>query len=601
MAGMSIFNIAKWENNDSLKHVATTWQIAKDINFEDLVYEEERSTEHLTFLKINLAIPTGQIYYIRAKRHFEDANGNEVENNTWIGPEPIIDNSSAILEPLKPKVYIEEPYIKDFTVDAENGLTINVLEPKDGVGILGTDWIIMVDGNVVFSELNKTDNPFTITVSNDIYNFTAVDKITVFIRYRGQLGKVSKLFKDEIELVRNKYKFLSNLTDIPVDRQVTLEFEILDSNVRISAVNILNMDKSLVVTPTLEDNKITFDGSLLEPNKSYILSLLLQFVDNENKLQTSIETLYLKTVKLSENKVFNHSLNVENKFTLLKEDDYTNVNINDVVFYTEQFITGHVPLPNKDSKLDYNLLTINDSLTIDLIKSLDIDLTNVIRIELLSNFNVMFVKETDNSMVIDFYKFNVLDESLTYIKTLNLPISKQEVLNNNIFEFNKEILVVGKKPDTDNEVSVYKTSIDELSDFTLIKDFKLVNSKTVNTVVASLIDNDTILILPVGENVGIKSYLIDLTKEDIFEGPTISEDFRNLDLRSVWLKNGNVVYFKHDDDGQFMVFDFKQSDFTVFDTTNNAGKGYSGIIKLKGIGIITYLVNNDKIRFYYYR
>ena len=603
MPGMSTFNIAKWEDNENLKHAATTWQIAKDSNFEDIVYEEDKSTEHLTFLKINLAIPAGQIYYIRAKRHFEDANGNEVENNTWIGPEPIIDNSSVVLEPLKPKIYIEDPYISEYNIDSQNGLTVKVLEPTKGVGCAGVDWIIRYKGKTVYTELNKQDDMFTLNVSNDVFNFTAADEIDVYVRFRGQLGVTSKLIKDNLELIKDLYKFDSSLINIPTDRTVEIPFEMTTNrDVKILSALILTMDKNLVEELKINENKIIVDGTKLEPNTSYLLNILVQYVDNDNKVQNTTQTHYIKTMRVTENKKFNHNLKLLNNFSEVLNTNYSNVDINTNFLITEEFITGHTPFINKSNKLNLDLLSLTNELEIDVIKQLNIDVSDVIRFELLANRTLLVVKlDKNNNPVASFYKFDVDTEGISLIKNINIPTTKQNITNNGIFELNNKLFVINKNPNSDNKVDLYSLDINNLGSFNLVKTFTLFNSEKINSLVYTPIDNDVILLLPVGENVGIRAYLIDLVKEDIFEGPAIQPDFRNKNLRAFWFENGDVVYFKEDDVDEFMIFNFKESKFETFTTNLTAGQPFNGFVKLKGLGLLPYLIKDDKVKFYYYR
>ncbi len=145
MASTKIFHIGKWDESTGLHHYATTWQILDNLSTNHVILQENQSTTHLNTWNVNLAIPTNKVYYVRALRHFKDSNGNIVSNNDWIGPEPIINTAEIRLEPLKPIMYIEQPYVKDIYVDI-NGLHIILNEPDTSVPHLSTDWIIKHNG-----------------------------------------------------------------------------------------------------------------------------------------------------------------------------------------------------------------------------------------------------------------------------------------------------------------------------------------------------------------------------------------------------------------------------------------------------------------------
>lgn len=77
---MIIVKIRKWKVINDLEHTSTTWEIATDENFENIVELHEES-DMLELLFSTLEVPKDTSYWVRAKRHF-NASGVDY----WLNP-----------------------------------------------------------------------------------------------------------------------------------------------------------------------------------------------------------------------------------------------------------------------------------------------------------------------------------------------------------------------------------------------------------------------------------------------------------------------------------------------------------------------------------
>jgi len=98
-----IYNIPAWPADSNVKHTATTWILARDIDFKNIEEEVNNSTTDLIAWEVDKLIPTGEIWYVKALRKLEDENGNDF---------------------LAPKFHISTPYIKDIVYNADNYIKI---------------------------------------------------------------------------------------------------------------------------------------------------------------------------------------------------------------------------------------------------------------------------------------------------------------------------------------------------------------------------------------------------------------------------------------------------------------------------------------------
>jgi len=250
---MKLFRIPKWDEKDTgLKHYATTWQIAKDKDFQKIVIESKEDTKNITAWKVNIEVPAGSVYWIRAKRHLKDSDGNVVAYDKWIGPDSFMDENTSQNEILVSSTYIEEPFIISHTID-KDGLTIELEEPKGNVPNIRTNWVIEdEEGNEIFSSIEDKNNITKLQVSNDVYNFTAAEYVVVKINHVGDLGTQSPTITEYLSYSNELYK-VKNIVDMDPNIKNTIVIESNNENgVEVLSAIIEEMDGTVAYQPDPE-------------------------------------------------------------------------------------------------------------------------------------------------------------------------------------------------------------------------------------------------------------------------------------------------------------------------------------------------------------
>jgi len=602
--GLKIISISKWDDeNTGLTHYATTWQVSDSPDFQNVLLEEPESETFLDTWEVNLAIPTGEVYYVRAKRHFKDSEGNVVENDIWLGPEPLIEASEIKIEPLKPSVYVEDPYVEFVSLDAENGLKLRALEPKDGIGVVSVDWTIKADGKTVYSIMDKTEDPFVLIVSNDVYNFTAAEEIEVLVRYNGKLGVSSRLYKDKIELTKRLFHLDVDLSNFPLNEN-TLVNIISDSDIGVtvySPVLITTLDNKVIAeAQVLDGNKLDIPASYLKPNTSYKISIPVSYVDPVENVKRSTEVVfYIKTAKASEAFTINPDYEYKNRFVRVGLVDPKDFDIKPIPQHTEQPITGTIPMLDYNGRIDLKLLTgLENGFGLSSIKKLfDYD-SEAIKFEFLPyNRLLVFRKPIDKDPVMELYEFDPYKDELKAIKTNVIFPQAMSIIERNPTFILDDKFGFGIV----NEGSLELNVIDKDGNIETVKTLTLPGVEGLRNVTLSQFDYDTLMIVPEGGTVPTRSIVYDFNKDDLFLGPVIPEDFRNKPLTNNRLINGNIIYFKLDTPDDFMVYNRKTHSFDITLNDLTTENNWIGSIKLKSGRLLKYLIDSDgKINFYLY-
>lgn len=188
---MIIVKIRKWKVINDLEHTSTTWEIATDENFENIVELHEES-DMLELLFSTLEVPKDTSYWVRAKRHF-NASGVDY----WLNPVKVTNMEESYGNMLMQKdSRIQQPYV--YITDKEilsSDKTITIKSSRFYSNVdqhQSTSWFIF-DGrdNLLWSSINDTVNLESIVAPNlPIYKNKS--KLKFVVIYRGITGVESK-------------------------------------------------------------------------------------------------------------------------------------------------------------------------------------------------------------------------------------------------------------------------------------------------------------------------------------------------------------------------------------------------------------------------
>lgn len=157
MAGFTIY-ITPIVTGSDLTHSGTSWQVAKDSNFTNLVVNKSNDTNNLLNLRVDLPLTKDDKYYVRHKLHFN----NNSKQTAWSRPSIITKDSDGFSFN---NTVINTPRIS-LNVSPNNtplgGFIIKGSEFNMFIGVgehKSTDWNIEdSEGNLVFERTNDKSN-----------------------------------------------------------------------------------------------------------------------------------------------------------------------------------------------------------------------------------------------------------------------------------------------------------------------------------------------------------------------------------------------------------------------------------------------------------
>lgn len=593
---MKIFNIPKWDTDSGLTHYATTWVISLDKDGFKEIYRVDKSSDLLLGIDVNIIPLIGEVYYIKALRHLNDSDGNDVGYTAWAGPVKLINNDSNKNDVFIPKTYINMPYVTNIDITADDGLIMTLAPVDSNVLLLSTRVIIESDtGTEVYSKIFDKDVS-EIIISNDDYNFTSVGNFIIKIMYIGEYNTVSQIFKKRHSYVSELYTLVGSLKLLDTTSENIIKIlPINDSDISVVTAEIVDIGNTPIVACTVNDNIVTIPVAL-KHNYTYKLMLELSYTDPvSNETKTFIKEHYFTTDTESE-AIFFKDMSYTGMSLISEDNDPI---IDNVIINTEQSLYGVIPFIDKGVlKLFINDTTTN---SFKLLKDTGIDIPNsLFKIDFLPNNKlVIFYGEDTNNMDIRLYRYNYYTDELSLITTIN-DVARYDTISTNSFtlindryyfyDYNDEsALVIKYLSLIDDKVYDYKElTLPDLDSFTFCN--------------VTLIDFNKVLIVPKSTDV-VFTYVYDFINDEITIANSIPDNFRNIDLMSRRLLNGDILYTKVNENNnkEYMIYDHITNtlNYNTFDV--NTDKYFNINISLKSGAyyMLTY-EDDDKLDIYKY-
>lgn len=188
---MIIVKIRKWKVINNLEHTSTTWEIATDENFENIVETHEES-DMLELLFSTIEVPKDTSYWVRAKRHF---NSSGVDY--WLNPVKVTNMEESYGNMLMQKdSKIQQPYIYITTKEILSpNKTITIKASKFYSNVdqhQSTSWFVF-DGRdtLLWSSINDKVNLESIVAPN-LPIYKSKSRLKFVVIYKGITGVESK-------------------------------------------------------------------------------------------------------------------------------------------------------------------------------------------------------------------------------------------------------------------------------------------------------------------------------------------------------------------------------------------------------------------------
>ena len=618
---MKVYRIPVWDNDSGVTHIATTWQIASDPEFKNIVKEVVDSTKYLDFWAVNFVVPKGKVYYIRAKRKFK-----EVENNTWIGPKKIVNDEAGLSEIIKPELKIETPYINNVDLDYEKGLTITLVPFKGNVPHIGTTWIIKNTntGELLYKSINDSKNLTELNIDPKDIDFLNIPYITVTVLFHGKLGIESAPNTEVIELANKYFKINANKDIVPseMDYEGTVE-QTTVRKVNLYKAELFTIDNKKVCEGNVNNNKFVFSSSCLDPMMSYKVVLTLGYDNDDTKTFKVTYTFYTNTVTekvlFNRNRTYKEILNVLHKDTCLvidkENEDLKDNGLNtSIQMLTEETYVGIIPMVSKDNKVKAYFFSKNDGYFnyIKPMNGFNQGFSKYIKFELTPD-NTLYVDTVEavkinndikEVKVLHMFDFNPYTFELRYLKSIRRDDEFITDHNTNAYGvLNGEFYWAGISADDRTKVVVRKVDKNTKNMVTIYENRLDANdSDNIDNVMFARIPEDRFIIVPQYYNNTKEffGYVLDLSKNTTYKLFTIPKEVRNKHVNVQTLDNGNVLIERTQlDNGNlyYAIINVEDTKNIVTKYTSpmiNKDIELSNTIKLKSGNIIEFGFINNK-------
>jgi len=619
---MKVFRIPAWDNSSGVTHVATTWQIASDINFENIIQEVIDSTEYLNYWKVNVVVPVGKIYYVRAKRKFA-----EVENDIWIGPKKVLNDEAGLSEIIKPEAKIEQPYVENIVLDHEDGLTITLTPYRGTVPHSSTSWVIKDTntGEILYKSLFDTENLTELNISPTTVDFSNISHITLITLFHGELGVESAPTIETIELSKQYYEIIANKKIVPSDLDYTGSIKELTTRVvTLKRAELFDLTGKKICDGEVVDNEYKFSSACLVPNMSYTVKLTLTFDNDDSTEFTTSYSFFTKTI--SEKIVFDRGREYKEIYNVLHKDeclvldkennDLENNGLNtDIQTLSEETYVGVIPFVAKDGLVKGYFFSKNDGMFnyIKPIEGFDKEFKKYLKVELTPG-NILYVDtittKTDEDgneydvRTLHIFKFNPYTFEVSFIKSIDREDEFITDFNSNAYGvLNGEFYWTSIDNNDRTKVIIRKIDKDTL-DLVTIKNERLDTTvdKEMDNILFARILGDRFAIIPqyYNDDNEFFGYILDVSKDEIYKLFTIPAEVRNKHVFINTLDNGNILIQRTQlEDGKlyYVVIDAEHAD--VIETKYqelmvDADLELTSNVKLKSGNILQFGFVDDK-------
>jgi hypothetical protein len=259
-------------------HESTTWQIASDLGFTNILDSLLTSTEHLTDFTSTVEVPPNTVYYSRAKRFF--TNGTSA---SWTNTEKLVSKSFMSNIVTSKKIVIDKPIVivdKASLDPSSDNIVVRTSSFKgEYTDHISTHWIITNDnGEVCYKSINDTVNLTTLSINKYINNLMDKNELLIFAIHNGNESVESPLGKTSISLGTFNYRILSNTQRVLPYNDFVLNIEKIDvyAPTHITGISLINpitneAVQELVVTT--DDTTFTIPGDALSPYAEFYLDI----------------------------------------------------------------------------------------------------------------------------------------------------------------------------------------------------------------------------------------------------------------------------------------------------------------------------------------
>lgn len=592
----------RWTVIDDLDQIATSWQVATDAEFTNIIVDNVKDSVNVYVYYANVSTPIGSKYYIRAKRHLRDGDGNESELD-WTLPKLITSMATDSLLLTLDDIVVDAPIVKvdkeqllDNTVDTITMETTSYRGSGDGHG--STHWFITDEyDNVIFRQLNDTVNLTSLTI--DKSEVAILDKNAIKFKAIHVTGTSveSKAGVTMFSLNTFNFEIVSNMDRAIPYTDYGVVIKRLDTSIGtgLVAAEVKTLEGTLLWRQNYTTNveRIIIPAEILNPRSVYVVD----FYSNTSAGKVTYKRKLLKTIEELQSNILDLGYTYTNTIKLA---GLVSLGVSPGIVLNEKY-NGEIlaPLTNSDRLhiLKYDRTTdklVNTEKTVSgcyLFKTINEDtyvrytVDNKILIDTLNN---------DNKPTFMVYQYNLFTNTATLLHTIvrDTETTTLGVSNSTIAKLDKLIYYVP-----------------ELS---IIKEYDIINNTITDIATTPLTDATGSVMIPIVDN----QYLIVGSADEhcyaynpetkIFtESAVTHPEFRGRTLKASQLINGDTVIFRTDykdtdTENNVMLFDYKQSLLTKIEINFNDNIVYDSIVSTRTGELIFNLTDGDsEVNFIY--
>lgn len=277
-------------------HDTTTWEIASDPSFTNIVETISQSTTSKTTLYTNTIPPVGSLYYVRAKRHFSDASVSAWTNAGVVEPEQYASNEllTPVTQAEQPTISIDEDELND---DGSTSFTITTSKLRAVNGShYATHWLIRTPDHKVklFQSFQDTTNKTSIAINKTSAGIDQYNRFEIVVSHVTSENFTTNQTKLIVERKNSKYTVVSSLKDITPYNDYEFELELTNPNDPYPLSRLEMRDKSdmLHFSKALDgDTNILIPEEILEDNNTYYIDLIKTTADDVSCYDPSSSSL----------------------------------------------------------------------------------------------------------------------------------------------------------------------------------------------------------------------------------------------------------------------------------------------------------------------
>jgi hypothetical protein len=598
---MITLKLKPWVPIAGLVHDKTSWQVAEDILFENILDDVKDSIEYLNIYFSNVVVPEGNTYYIRAKRHY-----NNDTYSSWSAPIPVVakvdDSNLLITNDViidTPSIYVDAVQIKDSEspyFDIETSLFKSTTE-----GHFATTWIIKDgSGKILLSDIFDVDNLTNIRIMKSDVDLTNISIVNIHVIHMTASGICSEVANKTLLLTDELYNYEvdnDDLQRIMPNADYIIKFSKVNDALPygITKLTIKNafgdgpilFSKDMLIT----DNTVLIPGSVLQPDTSYLFTLV-----GYSSQGQQANNIVVKTTLSSELENINTSYVYENDFSFVYD---TSDRVIGSDFITHEWHNSQIPVPMSDGTIHKFKWDRATDRLVDLGVLPELILSNAGRnvyIKLLENNRIIIDRISDNGIpVFDVYTHNPSTDEIRYVHSIHRVHEKDTVGK------------TGGIIHTDNDTAIYLVPGENklrkvnfvtkiITDVTSVPLTNIGYGTIINT------NDDKIIIL--GGTDGVTK-LYDITDNRFVDGPRMPIDFRNKDLQAVKLVNNDTVIFRTNfidgENNDFLIYNANSDSIDIVEVVNHNNATTDTSILLRTGGVLRSLVDPDTNTTYIYK